>query len=114
MPPYTIVNPGNLATGQPAHIEDVLSNLQAIQLILNGGIDTTNIDQIALNDVATLVYTQSTPATSWAIIHNLGKFPSVDVVDSGGTILIPDVIYVDGNNITVNFVNATSGKAYLN
>jgi hypothetical protein len=99
---YTIVNPGNLATGQPAHIEDVLANFQAIQAILNGG------------QTATYVWNQVTASASWAVAHNLGKFPAVTVVDSGGNELIPDVLYVDQNNVTIGFGSPTSGKAYFN
>jgi microcystin-dependent protein len=60
------------------------------------------------------VFTQATPSTTWSIAHNLGVFPSVSVVDTGGTELLASVQYVDANNITVTFGGATSGKAYLN
>jgi hypothetical protein len=115
MTTYAIVNPGNLATGQAMHVEDVLANFQAIQAVVNGGIDDSNVSGgIALSKVSTLIFTQSSPSASWSIAHNLGKFPSVDVVDSGGNVLMPDILYVDLNNITVNFGAATSGKAYIN
>lgn len=60
------------------------------------------------------VHTQSTLASSWSVAHGLGKFPAVEVVDSGGSILIPDVQYIDVNTVTIIFASATSGKAYLN
>lgn len=60
------------------------------------------------------VYTQVSPSTTWSVVHNLGKFPAVSVVDSGGTEIVPDVLYVDSNNVTVSFGASTSGKAYLN
>jgi len=99
---YSIVNAGNLVTGAPMHIEDVLANFQAIQTIINGGATPT------------AVFTQVSAAATWNIAHNLDKFPAVTVVDSGGNELIPDVLYVDNNNITLTFGAATSGKAYLN
>lgn len=63
----------------------------------------------------TFAFTASVAATIWHIPHNLGRQPSVTVVDSGGNELIPDgVLYVDNNNITVTFTNAQAGVAYLN
>jgi hypothetical protein len=60
------------------------------------------------------IHSQVAPAASWAITHNLGKFPSVSVVDSGQSLIIPDVLYVDNNRVTLSFGASTSGKAYLN
>jgi len=62
----------------------------------------------------TYVHIQSSPSAAWSVIHNLGKYPAVDVVDSGGSEVIPDIHYVDANNVTVNFGSATSGKAFVN
>jgi F420-0:gamma-glutamyl ligase-like protein len=114
MASYTIVNPGNLASGQKMVIEDILNNFQAIQAVVNGGIDDSNIAGVGLAKVPTLVYNQVAPSASWTIAHNLGKYPSVEIVDSGGTVIIPDVVYVDLNTITASFASPTSGKAYLN
>ena len=55
-----------------------------------------------------------TPATSWTVTHNLGKFPSVSVVDTGGNWLLPDVHYVNTNQLTVSLASPTTGKAYMN
>jgi hypothetical protein len=60
------------------------------------------------------VFSQLSPSTSWPVTHSLGKFPAVQVVDSGGSIIIPDVHFVDLNNVTLGFGSATSGKAYFN
>jgi hypothetical protein len=62
----------------------------------------------------TYTFTQGTPAATWNVAHSLGRFPSVTVVDTGGTVVIPNVTYVDANNVTVVFGSATTGKAYLN
>jgi hypothetical protein len=59
-------------------------------------------------------YTQTTPAAAWNVAHMLGKFPSVDVVDTGGNEILTDVDYVDANHVTISFSNATAGKAYMN
>ena len=66
----------------------------------------------------TFVFTQGVAATTWTIQHNLGKFPSVGVVDTinvaNGQLYYGDVKYIDSNNLTVTFAAAFSGKAYLN
>lgn len=63
---------------------------------------------------ATYIHDQLIPNYLWQIVHNLNLFPSVTVVDSGGTEIIPDVHYISQNEINLSFENATSGKAYLN
>lgn len=66
----------------------------------------------------TFVFTQGVPSTTWTIQHNLGKFPSVGVVDTAsvanGQLYYGDVKYIDSNNLTVTFASQFSGKAYLN
>jgi len=62
----------------------------------------------------TYTYTQIIPSTSWYIEHNLGRFPAVTVVDSGDSEVIPDLVYLTANQLTINFAFETSGKAYLN
>ena len=60
------------------------------------------------------VHTQSAPNSIWNVVHGLGKYPAVDVVDTGGSVIIPNVAYVDLNNVQLTFGSATSGKAYVN
>jgi hypothetical protein len=60
------------------------------------------------------VHTQEAAAATWTITHNLGRHPSVTVVDSGGSVVIGDVAYVTANQVTVSFSAAFSGTAYLN
>lgn len=58
-------------------------------------------------------HTQSSPSTTWTIIHNLGYHPSVTVVDSADSAVVGDVTYVSENQLTVTFSVAFGGKAYL-
>ena len=60
------------------------------------------------------VHNQSSPASVWNVVHSLAKFPSVSVVDTGGSTVLPDVLYTDANNVQLLFGSATSGKAYIN
>ena len=68
----------------------------------------------SLSGDKTYVYTQGSPSATWDIVHNLGKFPSVSVVDSGGSAVIPSVNYIDVDTVRVTFGSPTSGKAYVN
>lgn len=59
-------------------------------------------------------YNQIAASASWNITHNLGKNPSVSIVDSGGNWVVGDVLYINNNELTINFNSAFSGTAYLN
>lgn len=56
---------------------------------------------------------QMTPAATWTIAHGLGRFPSVTIVDSGGSVVTGQVTYTDANTVTAVFSAAFAGKAYL-
>ena len=69
---------------------------------------------VTYNTVATYTWTQGGAASVWTIAHNLGKYPSVTVVDSGGTVVVGKVAYTNNNTLTVTFQASFSGVAYLN
>ena len=98
----------------------VLSSGNAFLLTLNfkGASSTVGNDIISLAPFGTegyeYTFTQSAAASTWTIVHNLGRFPSVTTVDSAGSIINGAITYNDENTITVVFTSATSGKAYLN
>ena len=62
----------------------------------------------------TFVFTQGVAATTWNIQHNLGKFPSVSVINNNNVVINGEVTYIDNNNVQLNFSAGFSGKAYLN
>lgn len=62
----------------------------------------------------TYTFTQIAASYLWTITHNLSRYPSVTVIDSGNSEIIPNVVYVSGDEIELHFANPTSGKAYLN
>ena len=62
----------------------------------------------------TFIFTQGVPATTWNIQHNLGKFPSVSVINNNNVVINGEVIYIDNNNVQLNFSAGFTGKAYLN
>jgi hypothetical protein len=59
-------------------------------------------------------FTQGVPSTSWDITHNLNKFPSVSVVDTGSTTVTGSYEYINKNRVILNFSTAFAGKAFLN
>lgn len=62
----------------------------------------------------TYIHNQSVPSTLWIINHNLGKRPSVRVVDSGDNVVVGHVHDIDDNNLQIEFSVIFGGKAYLN
>ena len=63
----------------------------------------------------TFNFVQGAPSGTWTIQHNLNKFPSTTVVDTGDTsVLGGQVDYIDSNNLTITFGSAFAGKAFLN
>lgn len=63
---------------------------------------------------ATYVHIQSIASEEWSITHNLGKYPSITVVDSAGTIVYGTYEYISINEVKAHFSGDFSGKAYLN
>jgi hypothetical protein len=83
----------------------------------NGSIridDYYDIVNFAMGVDKNFVFTQAVASTSWEIKHNLGKFPSVSVVNNNNILMYGETTYVDTNNLTINFSAGFSGKAYLN
>ena len=62
----------------------------------------------------TFEFTKATPSATWTIQHNMGKFPSVVVVNNNNVVMYGNITYIDTNNLTINFSAGFSGKAYLN
>lgn len=95
-----ILNPNSLNV-------DVVSKTQqtTVEVVITGGV--VGVDK-------NFVFPQSSASDTWEITHNLGKFPSVSVVDSAGSKVIGEVTYNSINKVTLTFSAAFSGNAYLN
>lgn len=57
---------------------------------------------------------QSIASDTWNVTHNLGKIPSVAVVNSANDLVYGEIKHIDLNNAQLKFVGAFSGKAYFN
>tara|TARA_R110002073_G_scaffold95317_1_gene221273 strand:+ start:35 stop:289 length:255 start_codon:yes stop_codon:yes gene_type:complete len=67
----------------------------------------------------TFTHNQNTTSDTWVITHNLNRFPSVTVIDSGNSIVQGTVVYNSNKQLTITFFSGGSalafqGKAYLN
>jgi len=62
----------------------------------------------------TYTHVQETPSIIWTINHNMDKYPSVTFVDDDGVVFVGTIQYVSSNQIKATFLEAVSGKAYLN
>ena len=85
----------------------------------NGNFDVNKFYDFAVFTLSsqgapTFVFSQNTPSTTWEITHNLGKFPSITVIDTGNTVVNGEYNYTSNIKVTLNFSAAFAGKAYLN
>lgn len=60
------------------------------------------------------VHNQVSVSSTWIVVHNLNKFPSVTVVDSAGTSVIGEVVHDSVSQATISFSAPFSGKAFFN
>lgn len=81
-------------------VEAILAELAAAVAAVAGG--------------TTYTHDQAVAAATWTVAHGLGRYPSVTVVDSAGTMVFGEVNYLDANTVQLDFSTAFSGKAYLN
>ena len=71
--------------------------------------------ELLLKSEGTFIFTQSTPLIVWTITHNLGKFPSVTVVDNNNQVVVGDINYINTNVLSIthleniSFSNKTIG-----
>lgn len=107
----------NVATYGHVKLSDSItsSNLDADSGVAATPKAVDEVRQIAITGTDKhYVFTQEVASNVWNITHNLNKFPSVTIVDSGGSVVEGDITYIDNNSLTVTFVGGFTGKAYLN
>lgn len=59
------------------------------------------------------MHVQDSPTEIWTIMHNLGYYANVTVVDSLNREVEGDITYLNTDTIEIVFSAAFSGKAYL-
>jgi hypothetical protein len=60
------------------------------------------------------VFDKQVAASVWVVVHNMGKFPSVSIVDTANDQVEGEVRYNSNNQLTITFTAPVAGKAYLN
>lgn len=60
------------------------------------------------------VHNQQVPLDTWTVVHNLGKYPAITVVDSAQEVVVGEAKYIDENTVELKFGGSFSGKAYFN
>ena len=69
---------------------------------------------VVINEDKSYIHTQLNANNIWNIEHNLNKYPSITIVDSGDNIIVGDVTYISNNVLQVEFTYPFTGKAFLN
>ena len=73
-----------------------------------------NIEALASD--ANFIYSgnQNVASTTWTIVHNLNKYPSVTVVDTAVQTIYGRVDYPLQSKVVITFANPIKGLAFLN
>lgn len=95
-----------MSTEEPA----IIANFE---LLAQDPIEATFTISLSGHDL-NYVHYQDVAEKTWIITHNLGKYPSVTIVTSAGEQVIADVNYISLNVVSVSFMGAFAGRAYLN
>jgi hypothetical protein len=106
------------------------SQISQIAEAYNRSVMSIDITQTETNRSVTLIYrdnttiadlykyahihTQTLASAVWNIVHNLGKYPSVSVVDSANEEVIGEVEHLSNTSLNIKFTAAFSGKAFIN
>jgi hypothetical protein len=77
--------------------------------------DTGSQGAQGISDLQAFSYTfeKQTPSNTWNITHNLGYRPAVFMKDYGGNNLECDILHNTVNDLTLTFLTAETGYAYL-
>ena len=82
-------------------LENILKQLEIIQKeIINTKPDS-------------FVFEQPEPQTTWHIVHNLDKYPNLNVEDTTGDDIVGQVSYINLNELEIVFIIPVAGTAYL-
>jgi len=104
------------------------TNFYDLSLTLVGSLSNGNLNNLQSYSISVftagdknLLHTQSSASNSWTVNHNMGKYPSVSIVEcdpsaneTDGDLVIGEVTYNSINQLTIKFAAAISGVAYIN
>jgi len=77
--------------------------------------DYIKLQSLSADDDSGASYTheQMSASAHWIINHTLNRYPAVTIVDTGGSTVEGDVVYINANRIEIYFSAPFSGNAYL-
>jgi len=102
--------PDHAGTGQRMLTAKADGTHTVVAEVVWDGTDVTIRDRKVVTEY---LHTQGSASAAWTIDHNLGRKPSVDVIDSGGTVWMCEVQHTNDNSCVVRFGYAFSGTARL-
>jgi len=65
-------------------------------------------------DIEPFIFAQQVPSATWQVTHNLNRYPSVTVVDSGDSVVMGEITYLSLDVVRIQFSAAFSGRAFFN
>ena len=104
----------------PVRFTDLLDTLNSYVgyggyfLMITIAEDGVTVSPIEIESDKTYVHTQSISATEWLVQHDLDKYPSVQIINSDGRVIIGEIQHTDENNLAVRFEYALTGSVYCN
>jgi hypothetical protein len=60
------------------------------------------------------LHIQNAASNTWVINHNLGKYPSIEIMDSAGSVVYGEINNIDINTSIVTFASQFGGTATCN
>lgn len=98
-------------------IDPIMSVSFETGFVVNKGTESgngTKFDAYKEHSFSNLSWSGSNNNYTMTVNHNLGKNPSVQVIDSANNIVNPQITFVNPNTITLSSNSIFSGKIYFN
>jgi hypothetical protein len=119
VPPPVTIQPTAARSARVPAVGELVYDADLGHLFVGDGATAGGVEPTVAAAQSTFVYTQGTPAAVWTIAHGLGRYPSVTVVDSAGTVCGGSVEYLSADAVRLSFFGggspaAFAGTAYLN
>lgn len=90
------------------------AGLSAYSLAVKNGYQGTEQQWLSSFPHNSYQHNQTTPATTWTINHNLGRYPSIELLSVGLVKFEADISHTSLNQAIVNLAIATAGIAQCN
>lgn len=97
-----------------ANLQAQIDNVDIGDIVGGSNIEVTEDNKVFTISSKTFTFEQGIASNTWTINHNLGKHPSIQLVDSSGRVFEADREYTSENQVIIHLQSATTGFAYLN